>query len=180
MRSDADMRLSAFALSRPPQGGLHWRRMKNAPVEASMLIRRPPGEVFAAFVNPTMLRKFWLQDASGPLAPGARVKWSFMVPGVEDTVVVRRFEAPRHLAFDWSDGVHVEMKFEEWEPEATRVNVAVSGLAGEGLLQQAADVIEGFSIVLCDLKTLLESGTSGNLVRDKAELITRSMKSRPP
>ena len=144
-----------------------------------MLIRRPPGEVFAAFVNPTMLRKFWLQDASGPLAPGARVKWTFMVPGAEETVMVRRFEAPQHLAFDWSDGVHVAMTFEAWEPDATHVTVAVSGLGGEGLMQQAANVIEGFSIVLCDLKTLLETGTSANLVRDKSELITRSMKSAP-
>ncbi len=36
---------------------------------------------------------------------------------------------------------------------------------------QAVGAAEGFSIVLCDLKTLLESGTSANLVRDKAELI---------
>jgi len=48
-----------------------------------MLIRRPPAEVFAAFVNPMVLRKFWLADACGPLAPGARVHWKFMVPGAE-------------------------------------------------------------------------------------------------
>jgi uncharacterized protein YndB with AHSA1/START domain len=147
--------------------------MENNRVEASMLIRRPPGEVFAAFVNPTTLRKFWLQDASGPLAPRARVRWTFMVPGAETDVVVRRFEAPQFLAFDWSGGVHVDMSFAAMEPESTRLSVRVSGLAGDGLLQQVADVIEGFSIVLCDLKTLLESGTSANLVRDKAELITR-------
>ncbi len=85
--------------------------MSNRAFEASMLIRRPPGEVFAAFVNPMTLRKFWLTDASGPLAPGARVKWKFMVPGAEDDVIVRRFESPNHLAFDWSDGIHVEMTF---------------------------------------------------------------------
>lgn len=152
--------------------------MSTPAVEAAMLIRRAPGEVFAAFVNPTMLRKFWLSDASGPLAPGARVRWKFMVPGAEDDVVVRRFEAPHHLAFDWSDGIHVDMRFELLDTDATRVTVAVSGFAGQGLLQQAADTIEGFSIVLCDLKTLLESGSSANLVRDKAELITRSMAAR--
>jgi len=147
--------------------------MENNGVDASMLIRRPPGEVFAAFVNPTMLRKFWLQDASGPLAPRARVRWIFLVPGAEVDVVVRRFEAPQFLSFDWSGGIHVDMAFEPMESDATHVRVRVSGLAGDGLLQQVADVIEGFSIVLCDLKTLLESGTSARLVRDKAELITR-------
>jgi hypothetical protein len=40
---------------------------------------------------------------------------------------------------------------------------------------QATNNVEGFTIVLCDLKTLLESGRSANLVRDKAELITRQM-----
>lgn len=150
--------------------------MKNDAVRASMLIRRPPGEVFAAFVNPIMLRKFWLQDASGPLAPGARVRWTFMVPGAEANVVVRRFEAPHLLAFDWPGGVQVEMEFQALETGSTFVTVSIGGLAGEGLLQQVADVIEGFSIVLCDLKTLLETGTSAGLVRDKAELISRSMK----
>lgn len=152
--------------------------MSTRAVQAEMLIRRPPGEVFAAFVNPTMLRKFWLSDASGPLAPGARVKWKFMVPGAEDDVVVRRFESPHHLGFDWSDGIHVDMHFELIDAELTRVTVAVTGFAGEGMLEQATDTIEGFTIVLCDLKTLLESGSSANLVRDKAELITRSMSAR--
>ena len=152
--------------------------MSGRALEASMLIRRPPGEVFAAFVNPMTLRKFWLTDASGPLAPGARVKWKFMVPGAEDDVVVRRFESPNHLAFDWSDGIHVEMTFALIDSDATRVSVAVSGFTGEGILEQATATIEGFSIVLCDLKTLLESGASANLVRDKAELISRAMASR--
>ncbi|MEP7276850.1 MAG: hypothetical protein ABI812_10875, partial [Betaproteobacteria bacterium] len=31
---------------------------------------------------------------------------------------------------------------------------------------------EGFTIVLCDLKCLLETGQSGNMVRDKAALIS--------
>jgi len=61
---------------------------------------------------------------------------------------------------------------------ATLVSVAVSGFTGEGILEQATATIEGFSIVLCDLKTLLESGASANLVRDKAELISRAMASR--
>jgi len=149
--------------------------MSDHTATAEMLIRRPPGEVFAAFVNPTMLRKFWLSDASGPLAPRARVKWTFMVPGAEDNLVVTAFEAPHHLAFDWSDGMHVDMRFAAYDRESTQVTVTVSGFAAGELLAQATNTIEGFSIVLCDLKTLLETGTSANLVRDKAELIIRKM-----
>lgn len=140
-------------------------------VEASLLIRRPPGEVFSAFVNPQTLRKFWLSNASGPLAPGARVQWEFMVPGAMAQVRVTRFEAPRHLAFDWDDGIHVEMSFEPFGEGATRTAVAASGFAGANALTEATSTVEGFAIVLCDLKTLLESGESANLVRDKAALI---------
>lgn len=137
-----------------------------------MLIRRPPGEVFAAFVNPQTLRKFWLTDASGPLAPGARVQWQFMVPGATAKVFVTRFEAPRLLSFDWpDDGLHIDMSFEPFGEGGTRATVAVSGFQGADVLAQAVGTAEGFSIVLCDLKTLLETGESAGLVRDKAALI---------
>jgi hypothetical protein len=57
-----------------------------------------------------------------------------MVPGAEANVIVRRFEAPHYLTFDWSGGLHVEMRFEPIDGEATRATVAVSGFAGEGML----------------------------------------------
>jgi len=139
-----------------------------------MLIRRPPGEVFAAFVNPQQLRKFWLSDASGPLAPRARVQWNFMVPGATVRVVVTRFESPHHLAFDWDDELHIAMTFESFGEGGTRVSVQVSGFTGADAAAQAADTVEGFAIVLCDLKTMLETGESAGLVRAKAELIIAS------
>lgn len=145
--------------------------MPQSSARATMLIRRPPGEVFAAFVNPQMLRKFWLRDASGPLAPGARVQWQFMVAGASETVVVTAFESARHIGFDWSNGMHVRLEFEPFGDDAMRLSVTVSGFRGRDVVKQASGVIEGFSIVFCDLKTLLETGTSPGFVRDKAELI---------
>ena len=146
-------------------------------VKAEMLIRRPPGEVFAAFANPQTIRKFWLRDTTGPLAPGARVRWHFMVPGASDEVVVTGFEAPRRIAFEWSGGMHVELLFETFA-DGTHLTALISGLNGRNLLTQATNVVEGFTIVFCDLKTLLESGSSANLVRDKAELIAHAMADR--
>lgn len=147
-------------------------------VEAEMLIRRPPGEVFAAFVNPQTIRRFWLRDTSGPLAPGARVEWTFMVPGATAKVAVTAFEAPRRIAFDWAGGLHVELRFEPFGEGATHLTAAVAGLNGKDVLSQATNVVEGFSIVFCDLKTLLESGSSANLVRDKAELLAASQRTK--
>ncbi len=143
-------------------------------VNAEMFIRRPPGEVFAAFANPQVIRKFWLRDTSGPLAPGARVLWHFMVPGATAHVTVTGFEAPRRIGFDWPGGMHVELLFEPFNDDGTHLTAEISGLHGKDLLTQATDVVEGFTVVFCDLKTLLETGTSANLVRDKAELIEKA------
>src|SRR6187549_3159489 len=149
-----------------PTGGFPRTRsnaaMKEQTVEASMLISRPPGEVFAAFVNPQTLRKFWLTDASGPLAPGARVQWQFMVPGATAKVAVTRFD----------------MSFELFGDGGTQTSVRVSGFEGADALAEATGTVEGFAIVLCDLKTLLETGESANLVRDKAALIVAAQATR--
>ena len=55
---------------------------------------------------------------------------------------------------------------------------AVSGFTGADALQQATGTIEGFTIVLCDLKRLLETGESPGLVRAKAELIIADQAAR--
>lgn len=150
--------------------------MTDPVVSAQMLIRRPPGEVFAAFANPQTIRKFWLRDTTGPLAPGARVQWHFMVAGATANVVVTGFEAPRRIGFDWPGGMHVELRFELFGDGDTHVSAEVSGFNGKDVLTQATNVVEGFAIVFCDLKTLLESGSSANLVRDKAELLEATRK----
>ena len=74
--------------------------------------------------------------------------------------------------------MHVEMRFDHYdqagEAAATRVAVHVTGFAGDNAVEQAVGTTDGFTTVLCDLKTLLESGHSAGLVRDKAALIMAS------
>jgi hypothetical protein len=74
----------------------------------------------------------------------------------------------------------VELDFEEHEVGATRVAVSVTGFEGSNAALQAVGTTEGFSIVLCDLKTLLEAGRSANLVKDKATLIAESARKAKP
>jgi uncharacterized protein YndB with AHSA1/START domain len=137
-----------------------------------MLVRRPAAEVIDAFVNPAKITRFWLDGASAPLATGATVTWRFMVPGAHDTVTVTRFEPPRLIAFDWSDGSHVTLLFDATAPDITKVTVEMLGFNASASVADIVNAAEGFSIVLCDLKILLESGHSANLVRDKARLIS--------
>lgn len=139
---------------------------------AEMMIRRPAADVFAAFVEPAWLTRFWLSKVSAPLSLGAKVHWEFMVPGVTDEVTVTTFERNSRLAFRFSDLTETEILFEEIGPLQIRVAVRNWGFRDEPV-ESAIEASQGFSIVLCDLKSLLEAGQSGRFVADKAFLIAR-------
>ena len=56
-------------------------------------------------------------------------------------------------------------------------NLAISAPSTEAVaVSEAVSTTEGFAIVLCDLKSLLETGRSGRMVRDKAVLIAAGTK----
>lgn len=142
---------------------------------ATMLMRRPAADVFEAFVQPELITKFWLKNTSGPLRQDAHVEWEFMVPGAREHVHVTAFDEPRRIAFTWSGGgLDVDMRFLQEQEGATVASVEVRGFESHGGTGPVVDATEGFSIVLCDLKLLLESGHSPGLVKDKAELIQRA------
>jgi uncharacterized protein YndB with AHSA1/START domain len=146
--------------------------MSDLVAKAKMLIRCPASEVFDAFVQAERITQFWLQSTTGPLAQGASVEWQFMVPGAKERVNVTSFVRPSHLAFTWVEGgLAVDMQFIEEQSGITIASVDVTGFQDEGGMEQVVNASEGFSIVLCDLKVLLETGRSANLVKDKAELI---------
>ncbi len=149
--------------------------MSKVEAKAEMLIRKSPKHVFAAFAEPRSLEKFWLKSASGPLVKNAVVDWEFMVEGARETVTVTDFSVNETVAFTWSDGIAVRMSFDLHGENRTRVMVTADGFEGPDASAQAVNATEGFAIVLCDLKSLLETGQSGNMVRDKAALITAAM-----
>lgn len=146
-----------------------------AVAKVEMLIRRPAGEVFDAFVNPETLSKFWLSKSSGPLRLGETVQWEFRVPGATVETTATLFEPDQHLKVNWSDGSTVEWTFTDWEGEGTIVEIVNSGYK-ENPMETALESTQGFTIVLCDLKLFLESGKENNLTADKAELIQFRMK----
>lgn len=146
--------------------------MSSVAASAEMLIRKPPKDVFSAFSEPRTIETFWLKRASGPLAKDAIVEWEFMVQGAHETVTVTEYLANQTIAFTWSDGIAVKMTFDPQDESSTRVAVTATGFKGSDASSQAVNATEGFTIVLCDLKSLLETGQSGNMVRDKAALIT--------
>jgi uncharacterized protein YndB with AHSA1/START domain len=145
--------------------------MSDVAAEVTLLVRRPPSEVFAALVDGEQITRFWLARTSGPLVEGKRVRWEFLVPGAVDEIEVREVHPDRRLVFAWSDGTV------EWtlSPHAlgTRLHVRARGFPGDdaAAAARAVESTSGFTLVVGDLKALLETGQVAGLVRDKALLI---------
>jgi uncharacterized protein YndB with AHSA1/START domain len=141
--------------------------------KVSMLIHRPAQVIYDAFTNPEALTRFWLSAASGPLALGTRVRWDFMVPGAHVFTEAKQLEPHRRIFVEWSDGTTVQWELEPWPDDATVVTLENAGFSGDAneAVEAALEATQGFTIVLCDLKALLETNASANLVRDKARLI---------
>ena len=139
---------------------------------ASMMIAAQPERIFDAFVEPEALRAFWLAEASAPLRVGQPAHWTFLVPGAAAEATATTLDRPHRLAWNWSDGTKVEITIEP-EGGETAVSVACSGFDGPAETQVATALAttEGFSIVLSDLKTWLESGRSAGLTAAKARFI---------
>ncbi|MET0544907.1 MAG: SRPBCC domain-containing protein, partial [Caulobacterales bacterium] len=146
--------------------------MSELAAKAEMLIHRPAQDVFDAFVQPDMLTKFWLSKASAALAPHETTHWEFMVKGASTDIRVECFDPPERLFFRFADDSKVELCFKERDDGSTHVTVKNFELRNA---EAAVDSTEGFTLVLSDLKTLLETGKSANLVRDKAALIQERM-----
>jgi uncharacterized protein YndB with AHSA1/START domain len=140
---------------------------------ASMLVRKPAAEVYEAFIEPAQLTRFWLARASARLSAGASVEWEFMVPGARDRVSVRELLPNERIAISWSDGSEVEWTFAPVDDGSTIVSVRHSGFSGDAreACEMALESTQGFTIVLCALKALLETGSPAQLVHDKAKLI---------
>jgi len=57
-------------------------QLTHAPsVEVGVLIRRPPGDVFQALVDPAITTRFWFTKSSGELVRGATVRWEWEMYG---------------------------------------------------------------------------------------------------
>ncbi len=133
-----------------------------------MMIRRPPGEVYRAFVDPEITRKFWFTKGSGRLETGASVTWEWSMYGVRIPVTVSAMEENARIAVEWGDPPSpVEWTFEE-RTEGTLVVIMASGFAGttDERLAAALDSMGGFSFLLAGLKAFLEHGVELDLSLD--------------
>ena len=139
-------------------------------VDVGMLIRRPPDEVFEAFVDPAVTTRFWFTRSSGRMTPGANLRWEWEMYGLSTSVRVQEVEDNRRIRFEWDedDPTTVEVRLFP-HADGTYVQITETGLSGDGdaVASHAAGSTGGFSIVLCALKALLEHDIALAAVRDR-------------
>ena len=142
------------------------------PVKVGMLVRRPPGRVFEALVDPALTTRFWFTKSTGKLVPGAHVRWDWEMYGVSAQVAVKEIDENRRILFDWGDGdesTTVEFHFTPWDGGATFVEVTETGISGDGdaIVARVAGSTGGFSLALSALKAFLEHDIVLTVVADR-------------
>jgi len=139
-------------------------------VKTQMFIRRPVGEVFQAFTDPSITTKFWFTKSSGKLEKGKRILWEWEMYGVSDEVYVEESIENKKIVVQFSDSTKTEWSFHEKPYEGTLVSITNYGFHGneDEIVAKAIDSMGGYTIVLCSLKALLEHNIQLNVVADKA------------
>jgi uncharacterized protein YndB with AHSA1/START domain len=143
--------------------------------QVQMLIRRPVGEVFEAFVDPAVATKFWFTKSSGTLEAGKRLQWDWEMYGASAQVDVLEVEAHTRIVISWPYGptgapTTVEWTFTRLPDDTTFVAISHRGFAGspEEVAEQAIGSTGGFAWVLAGAKALLEHHVELNLIADHA------------
>ena len=141
-------------------------------VETSLLIRKPPIEVFEAFAEPAITTQFWFTKGTDRLESEKRVEWHWEMYGFSVPVHVKEAQPPTRIVIDWGepgDITTVEWTFAARPDGTTFVTVRNYGFTGTGdeIVQKALDSMGGFNLVLAGCKAWLEHGLRLNLVADR-------------
>jgi len=139
---------------------------------AGMLIHKPAGEIYEAFIDPNITTRFWFTKSSGRLEVGKRLRWEWEMYGASTTLEVKKLEPGKSILIDWGlddRTTTVEWTFTPRGNHMTFVDITNSGFVGEGdtVVDQALDSTEGFGLVLAGLKAYLEYGINLNLIADR-------------
>jgi len=147
-------------------------QLTKAPIaKAQMLIRKPAAEVFEAFINPEITKRFWFTKSTGRLEAGKEITWTWEMYNHSVQVVVKAIEVNKRILIEWGnygDMTEVEWVFDPHKNNSTYVTITNSGFRGAGdkVVNDALDSKGGFTWVLAGLKALLEHNLELNAIVD--------------
>lgn len=140
--------------------------------KAEMLIRKPVSEVFQAFIDPEVTRKFWFTKGSEKLEQGKSVVWTWEMYGFSLTVLTKIIEKNKRIIIEWGnkgEETIVEWIFTSLNEKETFVSITNSNFQGEidKIITEVRNSTEGFTLVLAGAKAYLEHQIQLNLVLDR-------------
>ena len=77
--------------------------MNNVVIETQMLIRKPVAEVFNAFIDPEITRKFWFTSSTGHLMENKNVDWYWEKYEVTTSVFVEQLINNQLIQIMWGE-----------------------------------------------------------------------------
>ena len=144
--------------------------MNNVVIETQMLIRKPVAEVFNAFIDPEITRKFWFTSSTGDLMENKNVDWYWEKYEVTTSVFVEQLINNQLIQIMWGEPKStVDFIFEKISENETFLKIRNYGIPLEGseliafVIKQSND----FTTLLDGAKAYLEYGAQLNLVNDR-------------
>src|SRR5262245_44054983 len=110
-----------------------WRSTMQPTFQVQLKIQKPVAQCFDAVVNPKQLSGYFTRTASGPLAEGATVIWSFPEFEGELPVKVRQVVANERIVLEWQaeeqggKATQVEMQFKPLDAASAMLQISESG-----------------------------------------------------
>lgn len=127
-------------------------------------IRKPVAEVFEAVVDPKKLSGYFTKTASGRMAEGQTVMWSFPEFPGEFPVKIRQVVPNERIELAWESqeggyDTQVEMVFKPLEGGHTMVQISESGWRDTPKGHEASHGnAGGWMHMMCSMKAYLEYG----------------------
>src|SRR5215510_6805542 len=69
--------------------------------EAQMLIRKPPSQVFEAFIDPSITKNFWFTKGSDRLTLNKKITWTWEMYNLSTTVTAKEIIENEKILFEW-------------------------------------------------------------------------------